>query len=115
MEACERGVDIVVGEQLAGGTGVLGRDNAHLAQHAQRSQGDVFEIADRRADQVEGAHFPPARRLVGLRRTPRTPGAQAARTARCLLACCIPTSIPTSATAAPVVSPSTTPIVNESG
>ncbi len=38
--------DLVVSEQLAGGAGVFGGDEADLAEEPQRPQSDVFEVAD---------------------------------------------------------------------
>ena len=42
-------------EQPAGVARVLGGDQAHLAQHAQRALGDVLEVADGRRHQVQRA------------------------------------------------------------
>ena len=44
-----------VGEQEPRGTRVLGRDEIRLAQDARRAQRQVLEVADRRADDEQGA------------------------------------------------------------
>lgn len=54
--AGQRRRDVVAVEQDARRARVLGGDQTHLAQHPQRAQGDVFEIADGRGDDVEGGH-----------------------------------------------------------
>ena len=48
-----RGADAVAVEQEAGVAGVFGEDMGGGAQDAQGAQGDVFEIADGRADEIE--------------------------------------------------------------
>ena len=45
----------VVVQQLGGLARVFAGDQVHFAQHAQRAHGDVFEIADRRGNQIEAA------------------------------------------------------------
>ena len=49
----ERRSDPVAGEQPRGNPGVLAKDAVDTAQHRQRPQGDVAEIADRRGDEIE--------------------------------------------------------------
>jgi hypothetical protein len=46
MQAGERGVDVVMAQQFAGNARILRGNQIHLSQHAQRPQGDVFQIAD---------------------------------------------------------------------
>ena len=70
VEAGDRGVDIVAGEELAGRASVLGGDEAGLAQDAQGPQGHVLQVADWGGDDVEGAHDTPDRRYA-LRRPAR--------------------------------------------
>ena len=45
-------VNVIVGEQLAGDTGVLRRQKVHLAQQPQLPHSDVLQISDGRADDV---------------------------------------------------------------
>ena len=47
--------DRVPGEQVSCVPRVFGGDHRHLAQHAQRPRGDVFEVADRRGDHEQRA------------------------------------------------------------
>jgi hypothetical protein len=50
MVTDERGLDRVLLQQAASGARVFGRDHAYLAQRAQSTQGNILEVADRRAD-----------------------------------------------------------------
>ena len=54
--AQERFGNFEMPEQLPGVTRVFGRDDVALLQHAQCAQRDVFQIADRRRDQIKHAH-----------------------------------------------------------
>ena len=47
------GTDVEVVEQLLGLARVLAGDLVDRAQHTQRAQGDVFQVADGRGDEVE--------------------------------------------------------------
>lgn len=51
--AGERRMDVEMGEELLGVAGVFRGDDRYLFQDAERPEGDVFEIADRGADDVE--------------------------------------------------------------
>jgi hypothetical protein len=51
-----RCADLVAIEQALYMARVLGRDQANLAQHPQRPQGDILEVADWRTDEVERSH-----------------------------------------------------------
>jgi hypothetical protein len=53
VEGEERGVDGVAVEERAGVAGVFGQDAGGRAQDAEGAQGDVFEVADGGADEVE--------------------------------------------------------------
>ena len=52
--AGERARDAVALEERARAARVLGGDEIDLAEHAQRPQGDVLQVADRGGDDVEG-------------------------------------------------------------
>lgn len=47
--------DRVMREEPGRTAGIFGRNQLHLTQHPQRTQGDVFEVADRRGHHVKGA------------------------------------------------------------
>jgi hypothetical protein len=53
--ADERLVDVVVSEKLLRVARVLAGDLIDFFEDAQRTQGNVFEVADRRADEIEAA------------------------------------------------------------
>ena len=79
----ERRPDAVVGEQLARRACVLGGDHVDLAEHAERAQRDVGEVADRRRDDEQA---PRSRTLLdtqsecaGDEPGRRAPGPRAAR------------------------------------
>ena len=55
VKARGRGLNRVPREQMMRAPRVFRRDDAHLAQHAQRARGDVLEVADRRGDHEESA------------------------------------------------------------
>ncbi len=46
VQAHHRGVDARMRQQLAGAAGILGGNHASLAQHPQRPQRDVLQVAD---------------------------------------------------------------------
>src|SRR5690606_7769555 len=68
-------VDVVVGQELPGDTGVLGGDKVHLFQHPEGPQGDILQVAD------GGPHHVKAPRFTGhgpaLPRTPARPAGPA--------------------------------------
>jgi hypothetical protein len=43
-------------EQLAGGSRVFSRDEWDVSKNLDRSEGDVFEVADRGCDEEQGGH-----------------------------------------------------------
>ena len=47
-----------VAQQMLRRARVLGRDHIDLAENAQRAQGDVLEVPDRRCDDVERSSHP---------------------------------------------------------
>ena len=47
---------VMPGQQGPRRAGVLGGDERNLAEHTQRSKGDVLQIADRGCDDVERPH-----------------------------------------------------------
>ena len=53
--ADERFADFVVGEEFLRVTGVFAGDLVGFFENAEGAEGDVFEIADGRADEVEAA------------------------------------------------------------
>ena len=55
VEAEERCLDLVVPEQVTGAPRVFGGDQIDFAEHPQRPQRDVLEVADRRRDDEERA------------------------------------------------------------
>jgi putative FmdB family regulatory protein len=57
MVADERLVNIVVGKELLGVAGVLASDLVDFLEDAEGSEGDVFEIADGGADEIEAARW----------------------------------------------------------
>ena len=54
-EADHRLADGVVGEELRRPPGVFGRDHVHFLQRPQRAERQVFQIADGRGDDEQGA------------------------------------------------------------
>ena len=56
VEAGQGSVDVVGTKQGAGHSGVLGGDQRHLFEDAQRAQGDVFEVANGRGHDVQRPH-----------------------------------------------------------
>ena len=50
------GLDLEMLEQFSGVTGILRGDQHGLTQNSYRARRHVFKIANRRCDQVEGAH-----------------------------------------------------------
>ena len=55
VEAGGRGRDAVVPQQLARPARVLGRDQPHLLEDADRAEGDVLEVSDGRRDEIQRA------------------------------------------------------------
>jgi len=53
--ADERLVNVVVGKELLGVTGVLAGDLIHFLEDTKGTESDVFEITDGRADEIEAA------------------------------------------------------------
>ena len=53
--ADERLANVVVGEELLGVAGVLAGDLVHFLEDAESAEGDVFEIANGGADEIEAA------------------------------------------------------------
>jgi len=49
-------LDAEVRQQAPGVPGILGGDRGHITEDAECAGGDVLEVADRRGDDVEGAH-----------------------------------------------------------
>ncbi len=62
VQARHARLDRVAGEQPARDARVLRRDQRHGAQHLQRTEGDVTEVADRRRDDIQRAGARPAGR-----------------------------------------------------
>lgn len=60
-----RGLDSVVMQQLLRMASVFAGDQPGLLQDAKRPQGDVFEIADRRGDQIKSRRKLPFLRHIG--------------------------------------------------
>src|SRR5262249_4174018 len=55
VQARRRRLDPITCQQMVCAACVFGRDHAHLAEYAQRSCGDVLEVANRGRDHEEGA------------------------------------------------------------
>jgi hypothetical protein len=72
VEAGQRRRDLVRPQQGARGARVLGGDQIDLAQDADRAEGDVFEVPDRRANHVQRAHSVPRSAVESAPRPPRS-------------------------------------------
>ena len=51
----ERPGNAQVGEELAGMAGILGGDQVHLLQDADRAKGDILQVPDGGGDYVESS------------------------------------------------------------
>lgn len=54
--AGQRGVDVKMRQQLAGMAGILGGDEMHFAQNAERPRAHVLEVSNGSSDQIKRAH-----------------------------------------------------------
>ena len=61
--AGETGMDVVVGDKLARGPGVFGRDYPCLLQNSQRPEGDVLQVPYGSGYHVEGGHVASLRKV----------------------------------------------------
>ena len=54
-----RGIDLIGAEQIGRGPRVLAGDEIGLFEHAERPEGQILQIADRRRNEIQGsAHVP---------------------------------------------------------